>query len=71
MVSDALDAASAGFDAGYESPSQFSRDYSRVVTAGNAAFDGSRPLSPFDRNDDHRGSAAAIGATQPELSLCL
>ncbi len=30
MVSDALDAASAGFKVGYESPSQFSRDYVRV-----------------------------------------
>lgn len=29
MVSDGLDAASAGFAVGYESPSQFSRDYSR------------------------------------------
>ncbi len=30
MVSDGLDAARAGFTVGYESPSQFSRDYSRV-----------------------------------------
>jgi len=30
MVSDALDAANAGFSVGYESPSQFSRDYARV-----------------------------------------
>lgn len=30
MVSDGLDAASAGFRVGYESPSQFSRDYSRL-----------------------------------------
>lgn len=30
MVSDALDAASAGFKVGYESPSQFSRDYARL-----------------------------------------
>lgn len=30
MVSDGLDAARAGFSVGYESPSQFSRDYSRV-----------------------------------------
>jgi AraC-like DNA-binding protein len=30
MVSDAMDAASAGFQVGYESPSQFSRDYARV-----------------------------------------
>lgn len=29
MVSDGLDAANAGFRVGYESPSQFSRDYSR------------------------------------------
>ena len=30
MVGDALDAASAGFKVGYESPSQFSRDYART-----------------------------------------
>ncbi|WP_312411364.1 AraC family transcriptional regulator [Pseudescherichia sp.] len=30
MVSDAVDAASAGFHVGYESPSQFSRDYVRM-----------------------------------------
>lgn len=30
MVSDAADAASAGFQVGYESPSQFSRDYARM-----------------------------------------
>lgn len=30
MVSDAVDAASAGFNVGYESPSQFSRDYVRI-----------------------------------------
>ncbi len=30
MVSEAIDAADAGFRVGYESPSQFSRDYSRV-----------------------------------------
>lgn len=30
MVSEAMDAASAGFQVGYESPSQFSRDYGRL-----------------------------------------
>ena len=30
MVASALDAASAGFRVGYESPSQFSRDYARI-----------------------------------------
>src|SRR5690606_28076470 len=30
MVSDAMDAASAGFSVGYGSPSQFSRDYARI-----------------------------------------
>jgi len=30
MVAEAMDAASAGFQVGYESPSQFSRDYGRV-----------------------------------------
>ena len=33
MVVEALDAASAGFAVGYESPSQFSRDYSRLFGA--------------------------------------
>jgi AraC-like DNA-binding protein len=33
MVAEALDAASAGFRVGYESPSQFSRDYKRVFGA--------------------------------------
>lgn len=33
MVSDAVDAASAGFAVGYDSPSQFSRDYSRLFGA--------------------------------------
>lgn len=33
MVVEALDAASAGFAVGYESPSQFSREYSRVYGA--------------------------------------
>ena len=30
MVRDAMDAANAGFHVGYESPSQFSRDYARI-----------------------------------------
>ena len=30
MVAEAIDAATAGFRVGYESPSQFSRDYGRV-----------------------------------------
>lgn len=30
MLSDAMDAATAGFSVGYDSPSQFSRDYARV-----------------------------------------
>jgi AraC-like DNA-binding protein len=30
MVSDAMDAASAGFQVGYDSPSQFSRDYAKA-----------------------------------------
>ncbi|MDO9338353.1 MAG: AraC family transcriptional regulator [Caulobacter sp.] len=33
MVAEAMDAASAGFAVGYESPSQFSRDYSRLYGA--------------------------------------
>ncbi|MFT4012676.1 MAG: AraC family transcriptional regulator [Paracoccus sp. (in: a-proteobacteria)] len=33
MVNDALDAASAGFNVGYGSPSQFSRDYARIFGA--------------------------------------
>lgn len=30
MIAEAMDAAGAGFRVGYESPSQFSRDYGRV-----------------------------------------
>ena len=33
MLSDALDAASAGYKVGYQSPSQFSREYSRLFGA--------------------------------------
>jgi AraC-like DNA-binding protein len=33
MVSDGLDAANAGYHVGYDSPSQFSRDYSRLFGA--------------------------------------
>jgi AraC-like DNA-binding protein len=33
MVSDGLDAANAGYSVGYDSPSQFSRDYSRLFGA--------------------------------------
>lgn len=33
MVAEAMDAATAGFRVGYESPSQFSRDYSRIFGA--------------------------------------
>lgn len=33
MVAEGIDAASAGFRVGYESPSQFSRDYSRLFGA--------------------------------------
>lgn len=33
MLAERLDAASAGFQVGYESPSQFSREYSRMFGA--------------------------------------
>ena len=33
MIAEAMDAATAGFRVGYESPSQFSRDYSRIFGA--------------------------------------
>ncbi|MFJ9450252.1 AraC family transcriptional regulator N-terminal domain-containing protein [Herbaspirillum sp. NPDC101397] len=36
MVGDGLDAASAGYQVGYDSPSQFSRDYSRLFGAAPA-----------------------------------
>ncbi len=40
MVSDAVDAASAGFHVGYESPSQFSRDYVRMFGVSPARHAG-------------------------------
>ena len=33
MLTESLDAASAAFQVGYESPSQFSREYSRLFGA--------------------------------------
>ena len=33
MVADGLDAATAGFEVGFQSPSQFSRDYARFFGA--------------------------------------
>ena len=48
MVSDGLDAASAGYAVGYDSPSQFNRDYSRVF--GNSpAKDASRLRQSFGK----------------------
>jgi AraC-like DNA-binding protein len=37
MLADATDAASAGFSVGYESPSQFSREYRRLFGAPPAS----------------------------------
>ena len=37
LISEALDAATAGHRVGYESPSQFSREYSRLFGAPPAA----------------------------------
>lgn len=36
MVGDGLEAAQAGFRVGYESPSQFSREYARLYGAAPA-----------------------------------
>jgi AraC-like DNA-binding protein len=48
MVSDAADAASAGFQVGYESPSQFSRDYARMfgMPPARHATETRRRISP-------------------------
>lgn len=51
MVGDAMDAASAGFSVGYGSPSQFSRDYTRIF--------GMPPAS-------HAGRLRGIVETRPE-----
>ena len=50
ILANARDAASAGFEVGYESPSQFSREYSRLF--------GAPPLRDVARL---RGGEAAFG----------
>lgn len=53
MVSDAADAASAGFQVGYESPSQFSRDYARIfgIPPARHASQTRRRIAPDTQND--------------------
>jgi len=46
MMAEAMDAATAGFRVGYESPSQFSRDYSRIFGAPPARDIGRLRASP-------------------------
>lgn len=46
MVSDAVNVASAGYQVGYESPSQFSREYARMFgTSPRRDVDGLRATS--------------------------
>lgn len=52
MVGDALDAASAGFRVGYESPSHFSRDYVRVFGMPPARHAGQLRGAPAARGDE-------------------
>jgi len=51
MLTDRLDAAAAGFEVGYESPSQFSREYSRLF--------GAPPLRDVSRLRQSASGAAA------------
>tara|TARA_Y100000052_G_scaffold27538_1_gene36072 strand:+ start:1369 stop:1515 length:147 start_codon:yes stop_codon:yes gene_type:complete len=46
MLTDRLDAASAAFEVGYESPTQFNREYSRLFGAPPKK-DIQRPVQPI------------------------
>ena len=56
MLTDRLDAATAAFQVGYESPSQFSREYSR--------FFGAPPLRDITSLRQMTGSAKAYASSQ-------
>ena len=61
MLGEGLDAAEAGFRVGYESPSQFSREYSRLFGApleGMWRRSGSCP-SRFRSNPGHKRSSGS------------
>lgn len=62
MVSDAADAASAGFAVGYDSPSQFSRDYSRLFGAPPA-----RDAEQLRRESGTRAPPSSGDAARAEL----
>jgi transcriptional regulator GlxA family with amidase domain len=55
MLSEIMDAANAGFQVGYESPSQFSREYSRMF--------GLPPISDIKRLRDHTNQSAGKKVT--------
>ena len=68
MVVEAMDAASAGFAVGYESPSQFSREYKRLF--GSSLTGRCEPLAPV-----HLGQAfstcpnsSSTGVERPKIS---
>ena len=54
MLGDALDAAEAAFRVGYESPSQFSREYKRHF--------GTPPMRDVERLRELVGASASAGA---------
>lgn len=59
MLNEHLDAASAAFQVGYESPSQFSREYSRLFGAPpKRDIDGLLQRRPATRTEAHSGQAA-------------
>jgi AraC-like DNA-binding protein len=71
MLSDGAEAATAAFHVGYESPSQFSREYARLFGAPpRRDVEALRPASDAQRSEQaasarQRRSMVAAGATQP------
>lgn len=58
MVSNAMDAPSAGFHVGYDSPSQFSRDYSRIF--GSPPAKHAKLLRASTKNSGARESRSSL-----------
>ena len=75
MVGDAMDAASAGFSVGYGSPSQFSRDYTRIFGMPPARHAGrlrssveARPESPASESFAKHLRSEPVGVGGPAAS---